>query len=151
MKITFKVLSNCINVAYENLKSSSWTKNNVIVYCGVHGINQISSKKLIERVQNGIVIDYINNEYKQSHDSTNIEAYNEVKNDFMEQKERFTLWKGGPYQNINIQLDQFVDVVMYLIYLRITKATNVLIEEWIGVVLKPNNLIFQRRKYFLIL
>ena len=39
MKITFKVLSNCINVAYENLKSSSWTKNNVIVYCGVHGIN----------------------------------------------------------------------------------------------------------------
>ena len=79
MKITFEVLNNCINVANENLKSGTWTENNVTVYCGVHGINYASSKKLIERVQNGIAIDYINNEYQQSDDSTNIEEHSEVK------------------------------------------------------------------------
>ena len=102
MKITFEVLNNCINVANENLKSGTWTENNVTAYCGVHGINYASSKKLIERVQNGIAIDYINSAYKQSIDYTNIEEYSEVKNVFMGNKEKFTLWKGGPYWNSNI-------------------------------------------------
>ena len=114
----------------------------------MHGINYASSKKLIERVQNGIAIDYINHEYKQSIDSTNIEAYSKVKNDFMGNKETFTLWKGGPYWNSNIQLYQFVDVIMHLIYLGVTKATNILIEKWIRVVLKPKHFNLSKKKIF---
>ena len=95
MKITFDVLNNCINVTNENLKGSTWTKNNVTAYGGVHGINYVSSKKLIERVQNGIAIDYINNEYKQSIDSTNIKEYSEAKNDLMGNRENLHYGKEG--------------------------------------------------------
>ena len=91
MEITFEVLNNCINVANDNLKSGCWTDNNVIAYCGVHGINYASSKNLIERVQNNIAIDYINNEYQPKNNSAIIEAYSDVKNDFMERKEFFTM------------------------------------------------------------
>ena len=83
----------------------------MIAYYGVHGINLASSKKLIERVQNCIAINYVNN--------------------------KFTLWKGGPYRNSNIKLDQFVDVIMHLIFLGITKSTRDLIQKWIGIALKP--------------
>ena len=64
MKIVFKVLNNCINVANENLKNGNWTDNNAIPYCGVHGINLTVSKKLLEKVQYRIVIDYLNDKYK---------------------------------------------------------------------------------------
>ena len=34
MIITFEILNNCMNVANENLKSGTWTENNVTIYCG---------------------------------------------------------------------------------------------------------------------
>ena len=147
IKITFQVLKNCINVASQNLINGSWTENNVIAYCGVNGINLASSKKLNDKVQNRVAIYYINNEYPQSSDSDVIEAYNDVQNNFLTHI-KFTLWKGGPYWNSNLQLDQFVDVIMHLIYLGITKATNVLIEKWIGFVFKPKHFNLSKKKIF---
>ena len=97
MNITFEVMKKCVNVANHKLENGNWTDNNVIAYCGVHGINLASSKKLIERVKNKIAIDHINSQDQQSFDSDIIEVYNDVKNDFVAHKNKFTFWKGGPY------------------------------------------------------
>ena len=59
MKITFEVMKKCVNVANHNLEKGNLTDTNVIGYCGVHGINLASSKKLIERVKNKIAINHI--------------------------------------------------------------------------------------------
>ena len=85
MKISFEMLKSCINVASQNFKSGNWSENNVIAYCAVHGINSASSKVLIERVQNVIAINYIDNEYQQSIDGDIIEAYRNVKKGFNKQ------------------------------------------------------------------
>ena len=148
IKITFQILKNCINVASQNLINGSWTENNVIAYCGVNGINLASSKKLNERVQNRIAIDYINNEDQQSSELKIIEAFRDVKNDFMAHKDKFNLWKGGAYWNSNSKLDHFVDVIMHLIFLGITKATRNLIQKWIGIALKPNQFNLSMKNLF---
>ena len=122
--------------------------NNVIAYCGVHGINLASSKKLIERVKNKIAIDHINSQDQQSYDSDIIEVYNDVKNDFVAHKDKFTLWKGGPYWNSNLNLYQFVDVIMHLVFLGVTKSTQNLVQKWIGVALKPKQFNLSKKKIF---
>ena len=127
MEITFKVLNNFIDVANEHLKSGNWNDNNVIAYFGVHGIKSAGSHNLIERVQNYIATDYINNEYAQSMDSDVIEAYSDVNNDFITNKDKFTLWKGGSYWDSDLKLHQFVDSIMHLMFLGITKSTHLLI------------------------
>ena len=53
--------------------------------------NLASSKKLNERVQNRIAINYINNEDQQSSELKIIEAFRDVKNDFMAHKDKFNL------------------------------------------------------------
>ena len=85
--ITVEALNNCIEVANHNLRNGQWIVNNVIVYCGVNGVTLAGSKKLIERVQNCIVIDYTNKEYAQYMDSDIIEAYHDVKDDFVRNQE----------------------------------------------------------------
>ena len=148
MKITFEVMKKCVNVANHNLEKGNWTDNNVIAYCGVHGINLASSKKLIERVKNKIAIDHINSQDQQSYDSDIIEVYNDVKNDFVAHKDKFTLWKGGPYWNSNLNLYQFVDVIMHLVFLGVTKSTQNLVQKWIGVALKPKQFNLSKKKIF---
>ena len=129
MEITFKVLNNCIDVANDNLRSGNWNNNNVITYCGAHGINSAGSHKLIKRVQNCIAIDYINNKHAQSMDSDVIEAYSDVNNYFITKKDMFPLWKGGMYWNSDLKLHQFIDVIMHLMFLGIIKATHLLIQK----------------------
>ena len=57
-------------------------------------------------------------------------------------------WKGGPYWNSNLNLDQFIDVIMHLIFLGIIKATNGLIQKWIGIALKLNQFKLSFKKIF---
>ena len=105
MEISFEVMKDCINVANHNLEEGNWTDINVIAYCGVHGINLASSKRLIERVKNKVAIDYIEEEYQQSYDSDIMEAYNNVKNDLMAQLEFFAP-DGTTYSLICTLLDK---------------------------------------------
>ena len=72
------------------MKNGNWSDDNIIAYCGVHGVNLVGSNKLVEKVQNCMAIDYINNEYQDSKDSDVIEVYNDVQNNFMTHKENFT-------------------------------------------------------------
>ena len=48
MEIILKILNNYIEVANNNFKSRKWNINNIITYCGVHGINIAGSEKLME-------------------------------------------------------------------------------------------------------
>ena len=103
---------------------------------------------MIERVKNKIAIDHINSQDQQSYDSDIIEVYNDVKNDFVAHKDKFTLWKGGPYWNSNLNLYQYVDVIMHLVFLGVTKATQNLVQKWIGVALKPKQFNLSKKKIF---
>ena len=61
----------------------------------------------------------------------------------------FLLWQGGPYWNSNLKLNQFVNVIMHVIYLGIIKSNRGLIKKWIGIVLKPNVFNISQKTVFL--
>ena len=56
-------------------------------------------------------------------------AYHDIDDDFVRSKENFILWKGGPYWKNDLKLHQFLDVIMHLIFLGITKSTDIIIKN----------------------
>ena len=58
------------------------------------------------------------------------------------------MWKGRSYWKSDLKLHQFVDAIMYLIFLGITKSTDLLIKKWMGQVLKPKQFNVQIKTLF---
>ena len=55
-----------------------------------------------------------------------------IKSDHIKQPEKYQFWEGGPYWKSNFNLKQFVDVLMHLLFLGITKSTKELVYNWIS-------------------
>ena len=134
-EITYELLSKCIKVANSNFLEGKWNEQNVIAYCAVHGINLAGSKTLIEKAKNRIAVEYVTS---QSSDISAIEAYEHIMKDYSADRNKYNLWDGSPYWRSPLQLNSFVDAIMHLIFLGITKSTQLLIQKWIMLKMNSN-------------
>ena len=127
-EITFDSLKNCISRTLQNYGDGTWTKNNVRAYCTLHGINQAGVKLLMNKSDNCAAINSLAVNTK---GESNFNDSEYIIDDFERNKHKYEQWEGGPYWNANMKLNNFVDAIMHLLFLGITKATNQLIVKWI--------------------
>ena len=69
-------------------------------------------------------------------------------NDYNKNNDKYTVWKGGPYWNSGLKLYQFVDTLMHLLFLGVTKATMLLISKWLLAMLKPKKFALKHKAVF---
>ena len=50
----------------------------------------------------------------------------------MSNPDKYNHWSGGPYWKSNMMLSQFIDVLMHLLFLGVTKSMRDVILDWIG-------------------
>jgi len=128
MEVTFKLLKFAVNVATTKLLAGDWSEKNVLAYCGAHGINVAGCQELIKRTKNINALNHFSSE--NVNDSEKKDA-SYVLNDYKMNKMKYTEWRGGPFWNSNLDLIQFVDALMHLMFLGVTKSTKSLLNTWI--------------------
>ena len=64
------------------------------------------------------------------------QEYENINVDYKRGKEKYNVWEGSPYWNNYLDLSQFPDVIIHLMLLEVTKATQLLVQRWMSAVLK---------------
>jgi len=95
-------------------------------YTSAHGISKLGSLKIIEHCNNKMAYQLYEHQ-KTSAEKMLLEA------DQTKQPEKYKYWKGGPYWKSNLKLNQFIDVLMHLLFLGITKSTKELVFIWLSL------------------
>ena len=90
-----------------------------------NGISKLGCTKAIEHCQNKLTYDL----HLDSLDKSNS---NLMRDDIMSNPEKYNHWSGGPYWKSNMMLSQFIDVLMHLLFLGVTKSMRDVVLEWIG-------------------
>ena len=62
----------------------------------------------------------------------NKQNMNLVQQNFTSNPKSFEQWTGGPYWRSPLKLNQFIDVVMHLLFLGVAKSAKEIIMQWIG-------------------
>ena len=125
IKLTFEVLNAVIECASLHYESGDWNEKEAITYVSAHGINKLGSQKIISHCNNKMTYELYDHE-KTSAEKTVIQV------DQVKQPQQYKFWEGGPYWKSNLNLNQFVDVLMHLLFLGITKSTRELVYNWIS-------------------
>ena len=143
-EIIFESLIECIEVSTQKFRDGMWNSNNVTVYCNVHGMNTNGTQSLITTLQNCWALEYI----KANVDQQKVEQYNNIMRDYNNNSDKYTVWKGGPYWQSGLRLDQCVDALMHLLFLGVTKATMSLISKWLLAMLKSKEFMLKYKSVF---
>ena len=122
--MTFENLNRVIEYSSEKFENGHWSEKEVMSYTSSHGINRLGQNKIIAHCCNKMA----HNLYK---DEVNNEDGLLVTQDYEKYPDKYCRWKGGPYWKSNLKLFQFVDVLMHLLFLGITKSTREIIYDWI--------------------
>ena len=125
VELTFQVLNAVIEYATLNFLTGEWNETELVSYTSAHGISKLGSQKIIQHCNNKMSYELYQHQDK-SKEKDDIDA------DYMKQPDKYKLWEGGPYWRSNLKLNQFVDVLMHLLFLGITKSTKDLVYEWIS-------------------
>ena len=123
-ELTFEILNKVIHFASKNFENGLWSEKELMSYTSSHGINKLGSRKIIEHCENKMAYNLYQNEV------TNADG-KLVMCDYAKNPDKYSHWKGGPFWKSNLQLFQFVDVLMHLLFLGVTKSTKELIYDWI--------------------
>ena len=120
-------MKNIIRQCSQNKKLKKWNTSNVSAICSVYGISQKGQDNLLDRLSNIVSLNHYSlNDVKKefSKDSEMIIKYS------IENQDLFREWNGGPYWDGPLQLHQFIDCLMHLLFLGIVRASRDLINEW---------------------
>ena len=122
-------LKNTINVCHEKLIRKEWNEKNVRMYGAVNYISEKEQDKIIEHADNYLALQsslFLNEE-----------------DNILEKMQLCFLgnikWIGGPYYNGTLEVYQFLDCIMYLLFLRVAKTTKGVISDWINRNQKDNS------------
>ena len=125
--IDFNIMKNITRQCSRNKNLKIWSNANVSAICSVHGISKKGQENILERQSNIVSLDHyslksVKNEHPK--DSDMIIKYS------TENEDLFREWNGGPYWDGPLQLHQFIDCLMHLLFLGIVKSSSSLITEW---------------------
>ena len=123
-ELSFEILNRVIQLASNKYENGLWSEKELRSYTSLHGINKLGSTKIIEHCDNKMAYKVYENNV------TNADG-KLVMCDYAKYPDKYSHWKGGPFWNSNLQLFQFVDVLMHLLFLGVTKSTKNLIYDWI--------------------
>ena len=88
-----------------------------------HGISKLGCTKVIEHCHSKVAYEVYMN-------TLDVNESNMMKKDFDKNPEKYNHWKGGPYWNSDMKLNNFIDVLMHLLFLGITKSAREFILLW---------------------
>ena len=128
-ELTFSILNSAIDLATKKLVGGHWSELEVHSYCGANGISVAGIKCIIKHANNIQVWAH----YQKGDGMTNRDDgyWDKIYRDREVDKAKYEVWGGSPYWNGIIPLNQFVDTIMHLLFLGITKASRQLIHMWI--------------------
>ena len=116
-------------MATKKLMSGDWSEKNAIAYCGANGVKHAGYEELINRTKNLKVLQHFAS--GDASDSKIADGDYVIKYSILN-KDKYTQWCGGPFWNCNLELNQFVDALMHLVFLDVTKSTKKLLANWIS-------------------
>ena len=129
-EVTFKLLREILDTAGENMRKGKWFEGNVKAYCTANGLNVLGTQKLIDSVNNLLAVEYFTSDIHQQMDQSNA---TKVLNDCKRSPDKYKLWRGGPFWNSPLMLENFIDALMHLIFWGVTITTKTLINKWVKV------------------
>ena len=88
-------------------------------------VNKAGCLKAIEHCDNKMSLELYQDDLTDSENSL-------LRHDFKKDPTKYSHWRGGPFWKSNMKLYQFVDVLMHLLFLGITKSTREIIFNWIS-------------------
>ena len=116
-KLTFADYKDKIKVCHDKLVSKEWSENNVRVYCAVNCISKHGQDKIIRHADNCLALQ-------------SSFVLSEKKNIILQEKYKKCV--GGPYFNGPLEIYQFLDCIIHLLFLGVVGTTRNLIIEWIS-------------------
>ena len=123
-ELTFEILNRVIQLASKNYENGLWSEKELMAYTSSHGMNKLGSTKIIEHCENKMAYNLYENDVTDADGKL-------VMSDYAKHPDKYSHWKGGPFWQSNLHLFQFVDVLMHLLFLGVTKSTKDLIYDWI--------------------
>ena len=122
IELDWEILQNVIAESSKNYISGEWSDKTCRTYLTSHGINNRACDKMISHCNNVIVKNTTSNEY----------VSNFAKDLINKQKKQnptlFQSWEGGPYWKSNIDFKSFIDAIMHLLFLGVTKSSKKVID-----------------------
>ena len=128
-KITFADLKDTINVCHDKLIKKEWNENNVRVFAAVNCISKEGQDKIIEHAENYLALQ----SSMLIHEEDNI-----LEKDATMFPSKYKKWIGGPYYTGTLEIYQFLDCIMHLLFLGVVKTTKGVITDWINRNKKKN-------------
>ena len=125
-EVTYTSLRFAVETATGKLMSNTWSDKNVIAYCGTNCLNTAGIEMLIQHTKNTKALNLLTSK-KDS--LTGDESY--VLKDSIINVSKYQPWHGSAFWNGKLELKQFVDALMHLIFLGVIKSTKKLISTWI--------------------
>ena len=145
IELTFDILKKCIDKASNMMMAGDWSEANVMAYCSANGINNEGYQKISQRSKNMKALQYYNSS---DIDEKDIEDGECVMKDCVLNKDKYTQWRGGPFWNSSLNLNQFIDALMHLLFLGITKSTKKLLYNWITTSRRANKFNVTKKDLF---
>jgi len=124
VELSFDMLNKVVEYASQKFEQGDWTEKQLSSYVNSCGINRAGCLKIIEHCHNKMSYDFIRDNVTNSESTL-------LKLDFDKDPAKYSHWRGGPFWKSNLNLYQFVDVLMHLLFLWITKSTREIILHWI--------------------
>ena len=122
-KLDWLMLIEAIDETSNSYITKIWTRKNCYAYLNIFGISNRGVEKVLYHCDNVLALKKAkNNELDKIETSL---LYDHARRNPSE----FQKWEGGPYWKSTINIKSFIDVVMHLLFLGITKSCKDLISE----------------------
>ena len=125
VELSFDILNAVVEYAHDKFEHGEWTEKELSSYLNSYGVNRAGCLKVIEHCHNKMSLELYQDDLTDSESSL-------LTRDFKKDPAKYCHWRGGPFWKSNLKLYQFVDVLMHLLFLGITKSTREIILKWIS-------------------
>ena len=125
MELTFDILNAVVEFASHKFEHGEWTEKQLCSYMTVHGVNRSGCSKIIDHCHNKMTHEILRKDLS-------LAQGNLLTLDYQNDSSKYSHWSGGPFWKSNLGLHQFVDVLMHLVFLGVTKSTREIVLNWIS-------------------
>ena len=125
IKLSFDILKSTVTLATHKFLCGDWSETTLRCYVSSMGINTAGNNHIIDHCNNIAALKFVQTESKVNQDMKKA-----IFLDYQQNEEKYKEWRGGDYWNSSMKLDNFVDVIMHLLFLGVAKASKELLSLW---------------------
>ena len=123
IELNWKILLKVLSDSSEYYMNGEWSEKNCKTYLNCHGINNVACDTLISHCNNQMAKDRVIKSEIRNYGTDLITMK------FHKEPSLFATWLGGPYWRSNVHFKSYIDAIMHLLFLGVTKASKTMLDS----------------------